>query len=143
MSELETCMDGMGVTFKLASLDEFDVSDLKQSISLGLINKSFSGIVFFGCGSNYMYCDVVGIFLQSVFRPCHLGCGSNRLWLENSLGVSSIFIYILASLWVYYLMSWYCTSVSDFWKVQLPYFLAPDITSCVVHVFILVKRGGL
>ena len=62
MSELETCMDGMGVTFKLASLDESDVSDLKQSISLGLIN-SFSGIAFFGCGSNYMYCDVVGTFL--------------------------------------------------------------------------------
>ena len=63
MSELETSMDGMGVTFKLASLDESDVSDLKQSISLGLINKSFSGIAFFGCGSNYMYCDVVGTFL--------------------------------------------------------------------------------
>ena len=56
-------MDGMGVTFKLASLDESDVSDLKQSISLGLINESFSGIAFFGCGSNYMYCDVVGTFL--------------------------------------------------------------------------------
>ena len=32
----------------------------------------------FECGSNHMYCNLIGSFLQPVFQQCYLGCGSNR-----------------------------------------------------------------
>ena len=33
-----------------------------------------------------MYYNLVEPLLQSTFRQCYLGCGSNRLCLKNSLG---------------------------------------------------------
>ena len=101
---------------------------------------------YFGCGFNRKYCDLVAGFLQSAFRWRYLRCGTNRLCLENSQRVRSALIYILASLWVYYLMLdillRYFTSVSflrapSVFTVYI-YFSALYVTSRVVHVLILL-----
>ena len=56
---------------------------------MGLINiTKFSRNCYCGCGSNYTYCDLVRPLIESAFRPCFLESGPNRLYLENSLGVS-------------------------------------------------------
>ena len=46
-----------------------------------------------------MYYDLVGPFLQSAFRQCYAGCGSNRLGHENTLAGEispHIHLYIIA-----------------------------------------------
>ena len=99
-------LDEIDVVLKLSTLNELDdVSNLNQSIWVWLIAQGFSGI-----GSNQMCCDFVGSFLQSAICICYLGCGSNRLYLQNSLEGEVALIYILASSWIYWLMSWYFTS---------------------------------
>ena len=49
-----------------------------QSIWVWLNTTNFFSNCYFGCGSNQMFCDLVGPFLQSAFRPCYLGGGSKK-----------------------------------------------------------------
>ena len=88
-----------------------------------------------------MYCDLVGPCLQPAFRPCFLGCVSNRSCLENSIGdeVSPhlhlcITVGVLSVL-IFYFIIWLLEGslpTSLYW-----YFPAPDVTLRMVHDFIL------
>ena len=70
-------MDGIDMSFKLATLDELDdVSNLDQCTRVCLIPQGFSVIVIFGCQPNYMYCDLIGSFLQSFSVHVILDMGS-------------------------------------------------------------------
>ena len=104
-------------TFQLAvALNQLDhASNLNESIWVWLIPQGFSAIVILVV-SNHTYCDLVGPFLQPAFRPCFLGCGSNRICLENSIeGEVSLHLHpcIIVGVLSH---SWYLTSLSDFWK---------------------------
>ena len=51
MSEVECCVDGIDMIFKLATLDEFDdVNNLNESIWVWLISQVFSGIAVLDVG---------------------------------------------------------------------------------------------
>ena len=72
-------MDGIGVIFKLATLDELDdVINLNQSICVWFIPQGFSRIIIL----DERHFDLEGHFLQPVFCPCYLRCGSNNLCLR-------------------------------------------------------------
>ena len=76
-------LDRIDVIFRLATLDELE----SQPVHSGLINTApFSRNCYFGWGFNYMHYDLEEYFPQSAFCQCYLGCGSNRLCFDNSLG---------------------------------------------------------
>ena len=60
----------------------FNFTNLNRSIWVG---QCFSEIVILDVGPFILYYDLAGPFLQSTFRQYFLGCGSDRLCLENSL----------------------------------------------------------
>ena len=60
----------------------FNFTNLNRSIWVG---QCFSEIVVLDVGPFILYYDLAGPFLQSTFRQYFLGCGSDRLCLENSL----------------------------------------------------------
>ena len=76
-------LDRIDVIFRLATLDELE----SQPVHSGLINTApFFRNCYFGWGFNYMHYDLEEYFPQSAFCQCYLGCGSNRLCFDNSLG---------------------------------------------------------
>ena len=52
---------------------------------ISLTPQDFSAIVILNV-FNHTYCYIVGHFPQPAFRTCLLGCGSNRICLESSVG---------------------------------------------------------
>ena len=100
---------------------------------------------------------LVGPLLQSLFRPCYLGCGSNRICLQNYLVGDLSLIYILTSLWVYYLcLDILLRNLTSRRFTRVPpisnhhLFSTPDVTSRVVNAFtlsvdalLLVLRGSV
>ena len=116
---------------------------LSQSVHFCLINTTrFFSKSYFGFGSNHMYYDFVGNFLQSAFHPCYLGRKSSRLCLENfPVREDSphqhfhIFVTVLSHVLIFYL------SYNAKWSpnsLHWPYCLSPDVISSVTHVFILL-----
>ena len=70
-------------------------------------------ICYFECGSNYINYKLLGPCLQSTFCPCHLGCGSNRLCLEATLGSEvsphlhpCINVGVLSHVLIFYFINW-------------------------------------
>ena len=129
---------------------------LISTVHLGLISTTkFLRNYYFLFGSNHMYCDFLGPFLQSAFHQCYLGCVSNRLCLENSLcgGVSPrlhpcIIVGVLSHVFIFCFIIWLLkgsiklhqssmTIFSRQWcNIKDPYFLFPG-------ALVLVLRGAI
>lgn len=115
-----------------------------SSRQLGLTNTlNFFKNYCFVCGSNHMYCELVESILQSVFRHV-LGCGSNRLCLENYLVSevsrhlhSCIIMGVLSYILIFYFIIWLLEVSLKYLQSSLTNFSAPEAFSRVFRAFIL------